>query len=367
VAYDLAAPEPGRSAGTIVRYVIGVAVGIAVLVILFGQRGDLVAARHEFRHLAVGWIVASVLAEGTSLAGFGLLQHRVLRAAGTRIPLPGLVALSLANEAIANTVPAGPALSCVYRYRYYRRRGASEASAGWCVFTVLIAQAVSMALLLLVGVLVAMLASASVGSAGVAAVGAVIVIAGLAVMIRRDLVLRLIGRLVSATQRLTGHPRDDRCERIHATLARMREIPLDARSTVTVVAIALGVWACDFLCLICSFGAIHAHVPWGGVLLAYGAAQAASALPIVPGGLGIVEGSLAVILAAYGVARVPAISAALAYRLVSFWLSIAVGWISVGAIAYRARRSGQSLLPASEPEAGASAVGDPDADEPALA
>jgi uncharacterized protein (TIRG00374 family) len=74
------------------------------------------------------------------------------------------------------------------------------------------------------------------------------------------------------------------------------------------------------------------------VLLAYGAAQAASALPIVPGGLGIVEGSLAVILSAYGVARVPAISAALAYRLVSFWLSIAVGWVSVGTLAYRARR-----------------------------
>jgi uncharacterized protein (TIRG00374 family) len=357
VAYDLAAPKPGRRAGTIVRYVIGVALGIAVLIILFGQRGDLMAARHEFRHLGVGWIVASVLAEGTSLAGFGLLQHRVLHAAGARMPLPGLVALSLANEAIANTVPAGPALSCVYRYRYYRRRGASEASAGWCVFTVLIAQAVSMALLLLVGVLVAMLASASVGSAGVAAVGAVIVIGGLAVLIRRDLVLRLIGRLVRATQRVTGRPREDRCVRIHAALARMQEIPLDARSTVTVVAIAIGVWACDFLCLICSFGAIHAHVPWGGVLLAYGAAQAASALPVVPGGLGIVEGSLAVILSAYGVARVPAISAALAYRLVSFWLSIAVGWVSVGMIAYRARRKGGLPELASEP----------DADEPAPA
>lgn len=351
MAYDLAAPKPGRSAGTIVRYLIGIVLGVAVLVVLLRQRGDLVAARHEFRHLAAGWIVASVLAEGASLAAYGLLQHRVLHAAGTRMPLPGLVALSLANEAIANTVPAGPALSCVYRYRYYRRRGASEASAGWCVFTVLIAQAVSMALLLLVGVLVAMLASATVGSAGVAAVGAVIVIAGLAVLIRRDLLLRLVGQLVRAVQRVTRHPAQERCDRIHAALARMQEIPLDARSTVTVVAISVGVWACDFLCLICSFGAIHAQVPWGGVLLAYGAAQAASALPIVPGGLGIVEGSLAVILSAYGVARVPAITAALAYRLVSFWLSIAVGWVSVGVIAYRGRRRGEPVLPEAEPEA----------------
>jgi hypothetical protein len=40
-------------------------------------------------------------------------------------------------------------------------------------------------------------------------------------------------------------------------------------------------------------------------------------LPIVPGGLGIVESSLAVILAVYGVARVPAISVALAHGRVS--------------------------------------------------
>ena len=68
------------------------------------------------------------------------------------------------------------------------------------------------------------------------------------------------------------------------------------------------------------------------MLLAYGVAQVAGTLPIVPGGIGIVEGSLAVILAAYGAGRVPAVAAALAYRLVSFWLSIAVGWIAVALI-----------------------------------
>ena len=77
------------------------------------------------------------------------------------------------------------------------------------------------------------------------------------------------------------------------------------------------------------------------MLLAYGVAQVAGALPIVPGGIGIVEGSLAVILAAYGAGRVPAVAAALAYRIVSFWLAIAVGWISVAVIARQARRRGR--------------------------
>ena len=322
-----------------VRYVLGIVIGVAVLVVLFGERGDLVAARHEFRHLAVGWMVAAVAAEGASLSAFGFLQHRVLHLAGSRLGLPGLVAVSLANEAIANTVPGGPALSCVYRYRFYRQRGASEASSGWTIFTVLIAQAISMSSILLLGVLVAMLASASIGSAGIAAVGLVIVVAGGAVLVRRDLVLRLVAGVVRAARRVTGHPREAAVARVEAALARMREIPLGARSTASIVTIAVGVWACDFLCLLCGFAAVHAAVPWEGVLLAYGAAQVVSALPIVPGGLGIVEGSLAVILTAYGVARAPAISVALAYRLVSFWLSITVGWISAAGIAQVSRRA----------------------------
>jgi putative heme transporter len=126
--------------------------------------------------------------------------------------------------------------------------------------------------------------------------------------------------------------------RVESTLARMREIPLSARSTADVVVIAAGVWFADFCCLVCSFGAVRAAVPWGGVLLAYGVAQVAGSLPVVPGGIGIIEGSLAVILTHYGATRVSALSAALVYRLVSFWLVIAVGWITVAVIArFRSR------------------------------
>jgi len=121
----------------------------------------------------------------------------------------------------------------------------------------------------------------------------------------------------------------------------MRAIPLSTPGAAGIVAIATAVWCCDFLCLLCSFSAVHAAIPWHGVLLAYGVAQVAGSVPIIPGGIGIVEGSLAVILAAYGAGRVPAFSAALVFRIVSFWLAIAVGWISIGVIALLARRQGR--------------------------
>ena len=353
MSYDLAAPKPGRSAGTVVRYVLGVLLGVAVLVLLLGKRGELEAARQQFRHLDAGWMAAAVLAEGTAIAAYGFLQHRVLRLAGARLALPGLLVLSLANDAIADTVPAGPVVAGAYRYRYYRQRGADSAAAGWSIFTVVVAQAIAMSLFLLMGVAVAVLASTSVRVTGLAAAGFAVVLAAGAVLIRRDLLLRLAAAGARASRRVTGHPRSGTLARIEGVLARMRDIPLSAPSAASVVTIAVCVWTCDFLCLLCSFAAVHAPVPWDGVMLAYGAAQIVSSLPVVPGGLGIVEGSLAVLLAAYGVARVPAISAALAYRLVSFWLVIAVGWVSVGLLAYQGRRRPgrrrPQPAPASEP------------------
>jgi uncharacterized protein (TIRG00374 family) len=338
VADELTTPEVGLSRKAVIRYVLGVLLGVGVLLLLFGKRGELAAAWHQLGHADARWVASAVLAEALSLWTYALLQHRVLHLSGAHVPMPALYLLSLANDAIANTVPAGPAISSAYRYRYYRRYDATGASAGWTIFTILIAQAIGMALILLLGVAVALAASTSASQTGVTVAGLVIVIGSGAILIRRDLVLRLAGAAVRAGQRVTGHPRGSIGTRVEATLARMREIPLSTAATIGIVALATLVWGGDFLCLICSFAAVHATVPWDGVLLAYGVAQAAGALPIVPGGIGIVEGSLAVILAAYGAGRVPAVAAALAYRTVSFWLSSAVGWIAVALIAHHQRR-----------------------------
>jgi putative heme transporter len=335
----------GRTLGELLRYVLGIAIGIIVLALLVGRRGELVAAARQLGNASPGWVAAAVAAESLSLLAYARLQQRVLRYAGAMVPLPGLFLLSLANDAVNCTVPGEPAVSSAYRYRYYRRRGASAATAGWTIFTILIAQAVGMSAVLLVGVVVALVASAVASGAGanpagigVTVVGLVIVVAAGAVLVRRDLVLRLMSAVAGGMRRRAGRRPGGLLARIEATLVRMRDIPLSPRGTVDVVVLATASWLFDFLCLVCSFGAVHTAVPWRGVLLAYGAAVVAGSLPIVPGGLGIVEGSLAVVLVAYGAGRVPAVSAVLAFRIVNYWLAIAVGWASAGLVALQGRR-----------------------------
>jgi len=336
--------KQGRSLAALVRYILGVCVGAVVLLLLFGKRGELPSAWHEVSRASLGWVLGAIAAEATSLYTYALLQRRTLRlarGAGATIPMAGLAALSLANDAIANTVPGEPVISSAYRYRYFRRHGVQPASAGWTIFTVLVAQAAGLSLLLLLGVIVALAGSPSAEFTPITIVGLVIVVAAVAVLVRRDLVLRLLSTLPRAARRASGRRHSavgSVAARIESTLARMREIPLSARSTAGVVVIAAGVWFADFCCLVCSFGAVRGAVPWNGVLLAYGVAQVAGSLPVVPGGIGIIEGSLAVILTRYGATRVSALSAALVYRLVSFWLVIAIGWITVAVIARRQRR-----------------------------
>lgn len=337
VADEFAIPAAGRSRRDLVRYVIGACAGIVVLWLLLRRRGELLAARQQFSHIDLRWMAGAVSAEALSLWTFAWLQHRVLHVSRASVPMPALAILTLANDAIANTVPGEPVVSSAFRYRFYRRHGVTGASAGWTIFTILIAQAIGLSLLLLAGVVVALLWRTG-RDTGVAVVGLAIVAGACAVLIRRDLLLRLAGALVRATRHVTGHPRGAVGSRIEATLARMREIPLGARSTVGIVVLAAAVWFGDFLCLLCGFGAVHAAIPWNGVLLAYCVAQVAGSLPVVPGGIGIVEGSLAVILVAYGASQSAAASAALAYRVVSFWLMIVVGWISFGIIAGHMRR-----------------------------
>ncbi len=322
----------------VVRYLLGLALGALVLFLLLARRGEFAGASHRLAHLEAWWALAALALETFSLAAYAALQRVVLRASGARVGFAGLFAVTVANDAVALSVPGEPAFSGVFRYRQYRRRGASVAGAGWTVLTLLVVQAVGLSLLLLVAVVIALTDRASHVGLGVTLVALAVVLVAGAVLVRRDLLTGVLGAILRASRRVTGHPRGDLGARVDRALASMRAIAVPHSTTVLMVALATSVWLLDAACLASGFAAVRAGVPWHGLLLAYGVAQIVAVLPIVPGGFGLVEGSLAVILVAYGARRVPALSAVLVYRLVSFWLAIAVGWTFFAAIAWRDRR-----------------------------
>ena len=80
--------------------------------------------------------------------------------------------------------------------------------------------------------------------------------------------------------------------------------------------------AASLFVFLAAFG--HIENP-DGVLVAYGLAYVLAAIPVTPGGLGIVEGVLVPSLVGFGATRAVAIVAVIGYRLVNFWLPIPVG------------------------------------------
>jgi len=86
----------------------------------------------------------------------------------------------------------------------------------------------------------------------------------------------------------------------------------------------------------------HGTIPWSGVLLAFGVSQIV-AYCHHPGGSCIVEGSWPSFSSPTEPRRFPHCRRPV-YRLLTFWLVIVVGWISIGVIEWRVRH-GATLNP----------------------
>lgn len=107
-------------------------------------------------------------------------------------------------------------------------------------------------------------------------------------------------------------------------------------------------WLFDASCLwvfVWAFG--HAISPID-LLVAYGLANIFAAIPLTPGGLGVVEGVLIPTLVGFGVPNSQAILAVLAYRLVNFWIPIPIGGAAYASLQWR-RSSNAEPMNGSDP------------------
>jgi uncharacterized membrane protein YbhN (UPF0104 family) len=165
------------------------------------------------------------------------------------------------------------------------------------------------------------------GALGIAAAG-VVPFAGLVVLARHpSWFVQLAERVLTLTNRLSGRPRGDAHVLVPEAYDQLGGIHPRRVDFAMVALLALLNWGTDILCLALAFRAVGGRAPWPGIFVAYAVGQLASSIPIVPGGLGIVEGGLAATLVAYGAAASTALAAVFVYRLISFWAVLVVGWV----------------------------------------
>jgi uncharacterized protein (TIRG00374 family) len=100
---------------------------------------------------------------------------------------------------------------------------------------------------------------------------------------------------------------------------------LTGRAFLASFAFAAGDLLFDLLSLDLMFLAFGYQPGFGPLAVAYAAANIASAIPLTPGGLGVIEATLVAITAGFGAPRATAVLAVLGYRLVSYWLPLLPG------------------------------------------
>jgi hypothetical protein len=243
---------------------------------------------------------------------------------------PGLATLSriqLSTLALSHCVPGGNAVGYSLGYRLLLRSGVSNTDAGFALATQGLGSAVVLnaifwlALIIslpIYGFQLAYLFVAIIGLMLMAFLGGVVVL-----LTKGD---QRAATLVEAIGTKLPFLEPDTLPRLFARLvARVKELSTDRRQLGKALFFAAANWLFDVASLFVFVGAFGRWVNPVAVLVAYGVANIAAAVPITPGGLGVVEATLSGILVGFGTPRTIAIWGVIGWRLVNFWLPIPVG------------------------------------------
>jgi len=111
-------------------------------------------------------------------------------------------------------------------------------------------------------------------------------------------------------------------------MAAQQRTALTGRAFAVSFGFASGDLLFDLLSLDLVFLALRYQPGFGPLAVAYAAANIAGAIPLAPGGLGVIEVTLVAVTVGFGAPRATAVLAVLGYRIVNYWLPLIPGAIA---------------------------------------
>jgi len=325
--------------------VVGLAAAGLALRVLFDSSDELLTAADTLTSVRVWWVVAAVCVEVLSYAARGAASTVVLRRGGAVVGPMTMAAGTLAGDAAAYCLPFGFAASGVVMVGVLRRRQVSAALAGWMFAVCSVFYVASITALTIVAV---QIPGGDNPISGLQTISIVLLIvlalvgAGYALLRRSAVRLRLgraLPRIALPSGRLRPYASTLRAN-LGAWARQLRTVRLTPIAGLAVFTLMMVSWLADVAVLALAFVALHSTPPWTGLLLAYCAGQIAASMPVTPGGIGVVEGSITLALVAFGGAETITLAAVLLYRMIAYW-----GCIPAGGLAWLALR-GTSRAPA---------------------
>jgi uncharacterized protein (TIRG00374 family) len=306
--------------------IIGVAVAVlAVEVVLVWDQ--LAKAWRSLLSANWWWVLASVFAALASMHSFAQIQRTLLKSAGVIVKQWRSESAFYAGNALSTTMPGGPVLSATFVYRQQRIWGASPMVASWQLVMSGVLQVVGLALLGLAG---AFLLGASKNPLSlIFTLGGFValLVLGQSVASNPQQIDGIGVRLLSWFNSVRGRPTDTGLAKWREMLRQLDSVSLSRRALGTAFSWSLFNWVADVACLAFAAYAAGGKPSLAGLTVAYATARAVGSIPLMPGGLLVVEAVLVPGLVSSGMTLASAISAMLIYRLVSWIFISSIGWV----------------------------------------
>lgn len=350
--------------------VVGLAAAGLAARVLFDSSDELLTAADTLTSVGVWWVLVAVVVEMLSYAARGAACAVVLRRGGAAVGPVTLAAGTLAGDAAAYCLPFGFAASGVVMVGVLRRRQVGAVLASWMFAVCSVLYVASITVLTIVAVQIPGPGNPISGlqTISVVLLGALALVGAGYALLRRPWVRLWLTRVLPAVRLPLGHRRRsdegtgrhwwDRvlawrlraghsayAPRLRAGLKawahQLRTVRLTPLAGFAAFLLMTVSWLADVAVLALAFVALHSAPPWSGLLLAYCAGQIAASMPVTPGGIGVVEGSITLALVAFGGAETITLAAVLLYRLIAYWACIPAGGLAWLALRGTSRASAQ--------------------------
>lgn len=313
------------------RYGIGVVIAGLLVYAVIVASGGLEQAVDQLGDASLGWLVPGLLLEAACYALIGLML-RMLRGEYRDLRWWTSARVALVSWGLGGLLPGSPAVGIAMAVTELRRRGIPPGRtvtmfvvAGWFQFWALaLAAAAAAAAVSLVG----HVRPADGDRLAIAAV-VLIGVTALAIELARRPVTG--GFIWAATWWLPRHRGMTRAELRAAGIdahARLGRLLGSGRHRAAIGVVAVGTWITDAGCLWTALHAVHLHIHFSSVLLAYVVGTVASWVPLLPGGIGAVEVAVPAVLHHFGVPLTVGLAGTLLWRGMSLFLPALAGVVA---------------------------------------
>jgi len=267
--------------------------------------------------------------EIVALLCYSMMTRAALGPVGHHLSVLHLFRIQLSTRALSSLVPGGSAAGSALGFRLMVASGVPGPDAGFALATAGLASAVVLNFILWGGLIVSIPLRGVNPVYGTAAIAGIILM-GIAVAIifgliegqeRSEKLLRSIARRLHLNEERAG-------EAVRHIGGRMKELAGDKAMLRRLVGWAAANWLIDAAALWVFLRAFGGSLTFDALIVAFGLANVLAAIPLTPGGLGVVEGIYVPVLVGFGLTRATAVVGVVSYRVAQFWLPILIGGLT---------------------------------------